>query len=181
MLSLVNLWYFSYISSSNGVNYSKNEVIPFFMSMCMSVCVYIVTLDMKGCICHFVKWQIHPFISKVTICVYSCLFTFSAEWLIVIFQRFESTFFMKFGCETEMIQQAIRSVNKTANLDWALELPPTGKICILYVCHMPLVGHHDEAHCRTLYHWYVSANAWHENHVVPSPIFSWLLNLKHKH
>ena len=21
-------------------------------------------LDMKGCICHFVKWQIHPFISK---------------------------------------------------------------------------------------------------------------------
>ena len=24
----------------------------------------IVPLDMKGCICHFVKWQIHPFISK---------------------------------------------------------------------------------------------------------------------
>ena len=24
-------------------------------------------LDMKGCICHFVKWQIHPFISKGTI------------------------------------------------------------------------------------------------------------------
>ena len=23
-----------------------------------------VTLDMKGCICHFVKWRIHPFISK---------------------------------------------------------------------------------------------------------------------
>ena len=22
--------------------------------------------DMKGCICHFVKWQIHPFMSKVT-------------------------------------------------------------------------------------------------------------------
>ena len=28
---------------------------------------YIVPLDMKGCICHFVKWQIHPFISKGTI------------------------------------------------------------------------------------------------------------------
>ena len=27
---------------------------------------YIVTLDMKGCICHFTKWQIHPFISKGT-------------------------------------------------------------------------------------------------------------------
>ena len=25
---------------------------------------HIVALDMKGCICHFVKWQIHPFISK---------------------------------------------------------------------------------------------------------------------
>ena len=26
------------------------------------------TLDMKGCICHFTKWQIHPFMSKGTIC-----------------------------------------------------------------------------------------------------------------
>ena len=26
-----------------------------------------VTLDMKGCICHFTKWQIHPLISKGTI------------------------------------------------------------------------------------------------------------------
>ena len=25
---------------------------------------YIAHLDMKGCICHFAKWQIHPFISK---------------------------------------------------------------------------------------------------------------------
>ena len=29
---------------------------------------HIVPLDMKGCICHFAKWQIHPFISKGTIC-----------------------------------------------------------------------------------------------------------------
>ena len=29
---------------------------------------YIVPLDMKGCICHFIKWQIHPFISKGTTC-----------------------------------------------------------------------------------------------------------------
>ena len=27
----------------------------------------IIPLDMKGCICHFPKWQIHPFIFKVTI------------------------------------------------------------------------------------------------------------------
>ena len=26
----------------------------------------IVPLDMKGCICHFTKWQIHHFISKGT-------------------------------------------------------------------------------------------------------------------
>ena len=28
---------------------------------------HIVPLGMKGCICHFVKWQIHPFISKGSI------------------------------------------------------------------------------------------------------------------
>ena len=27
----------------------------------------IAHLDMKGCICHFAKWQIHPFISKWTL------------------------------------------------------------------------------------------------------------------
>ena len=26
-----------------------------------------VSLDMKGCICHFVNWQIHPFIFKMTL------------------------------------------------------------------------------------------------------------------
>ena len=31
--------------------------------------IYIAPLDMKGCICHFSKWQIHPFISKGTIMV----------------------------------------------------------------------------------------------------------------
>ena len=25
---------------------------------------HIVSLDMKGCVCHFTKWQIHPFVSK---------------------------------------------------------------------------------------------------------------------
>ena len=28
--------------------------------------VHVVPLDMKGCICHFAKWLIHPFISKGT-------------------------------------------------------------------------------------------------------------------
>ena len=26
--------------------------------------VCIILLDTKGCICHFVKWQIHPFVSN---------------------------------------------------------------------------------------------------------------------
>ena len=31
--------------------------------------VRFVPLDMKGCVCHFTKWQIHPFISKGIYCV----------------------------------------------------------------------------------------------------------------
>ena len=31
----------------------------------------IVPLDMKGCICHFTKWQIHPFIYKGAKCSHS--------------------------------------------------------------------------------------------------------------
>ena len=30
---------------------------------------HFVSLDMKGCICHFAKWQIHPFISKEATCI----------------------------------------------------------------------------------------------------------------
>ena len=37
---------------------------------------YNVPLDMKGCICHFVKWQIHPFISKEAINPYSAELVF---------------------------------------------------------------------------------------------------------
>ena len=29
----------------------------------------LVALNIKGCICHLAKWQIHPFIAKATICV----------------------------------------------------------------------------------------------------------------
>ena len=36
---------------------------------------HIVPLEMKGCICHFTEWQIHPFISKGTTCRFICHFT----------------------------------------------------------------------------------------------------------
>ena len=35
---------------------------------------HIFPLGMKGCMCHFVKWQIHPFISKVTYLSKPCVF-----------------------------------------------------------------------------------------------------------
>ena len=34
---------------------------------------HFVALDMKGCICHFAKWQIHPFISKGKNCQWPTL------------------------------------------------------------------------------------------------------------
>ena len=34
----------------------------------VSLCTTILSLDIKRCMCHFAKWQIHPFISKITIC-----------------------------------------------------------------------------------------------------------------
>ena len=34
------------------------------------VCWRFIPLDMKGCICHFLKWQIHPFISEGTMCLH---------------------------------------------------------------------------------------------------------------
>ena len=43
--------------------WGKVRVISFvFVIHCLH---NVVPLDMKGCICHFTKWQIHPFISKV--------------------------------------------------------------------------------------------------------------------
>ena len=46
--------------------------IIFFNFLCIPtpqiIDFHFVPLDMKGCICHFAKWQIHPFISKGTIC-----------------------------------------------------------------------------------------------------------------
>ena len=38
---------------------------------------YIVPLHMKGCICHFIKRQIHPFISKGATCRKCGVFTWS--------------------------------------------------------------------------------------------------------
>ena len=44
----------------------------------VSDCNDFVSLDIKGCICHFTKWQIHPFISKgITYIHVSWLFFFN--------------------------------------------------------------------------------------------------------
>ena len=48
-----------------------------------------VPLEMKGCICHITKWQIHPFISKRTMCAASLVITretyYPLENLIFLF------------------------------------------------------------------------------------------------
>ena len=45
------------------INY---DVDPRLIQQC-GLYQHVVPLDMKGCICHLTKWQIHPFISKGTI------------------------------------------------------------------------------------------------------------------
>ena len=44
----------------DNYNYDKNNRFN------RDLLIYIVPFDMEGCIFHLVKWQIHPFISKVT-------------------------------------------------------------------------------------------------------------------
>ena len=41
----------------------------------------IISLDMKGCICHFTKWQIHPFIYKGTKISSKIPVALHASWL----------------------------------------------------------------------------------------------------
>ena len=50
---------------------------------------YFVTLDMRGCICHFTKWKIHPFISKVTIC-HSNICTCIGPYIMYIYNNMVS-------------------------------------------------------------------------------------------
>ena len=55
--------------TSNDENYLYIEKIRYLQYWIIGFPKHlqqIVHLDMKGCICHFVKWQIHPFISKGT-------------------------------------------------------------------------------------------------------------------
>ena len=47
------------------------------------ILTHIVPLDMEGCICHFVKWQMHPFISKG-----KALYRYISENLLKINQIF---------------------------------------------------------------------------------------------
>ena len=53
---------------------------------------HIVPLDMKGCICHFVKWQIHTFISKGMPCIH--LYTVSFHLFVACWTKSRSTWNM---------------------------------------------------------------------------------------
>ena len=41
------------------------QVVCFFVNQLYWSCQHKVLLDMKGCICNFAKWQIHPLISNI--------------------------------------------------------------------------------------------------------------------
>ena len=49
---------------SLGLFYSALSRRPCYRWQKRDMCEILVPLDMKGCICHFTKWQIHPFISN---------------------------------------------------------------------------------------------------------------------
>ena len=52
------------------ISLSEEVYLFIYLFICFSyVDVHVVPLDMKGYICHFRKWQIHPFISKGTMYV----------------------------------------------------------------------------------------------------------------
>ena len=49
--------------NGTGLNHlcdNRMQVLPDPLNLVM----HIIPLDRKGCICHFTKWQIHPFIPK---------------------------------------------------------------------------------------------------------------------
>ena len=60
-----------------------------------TVCTHFVTLDMKGCICHFTKWHIHPFISKGTTLFKSILWlTVGPYWKLAEVQKYRVQFYL---------------------------------------------------------------------------------------
>ena len=52
----------------------------------------IVSLDMKGCVCHFAKWQTHPSISKGTLYPVSTFNPYHAETFL--FKPWEPNVFL---------------------------------------------------------------------------------------
>ena len=61
------------ITLAKPLDYEHKPRYTLLVQVCMVEEAYLITrrqhiftLGMKGCFCHFVKWQIHPFISKGT-------------------------------------------------------------------------------------------------------------------
>ena len=58
-------------SSKFSLHAKIGELVKSFL---YRTCMYVVPLDMKGCICDFAKWQIiHPFISKGKMYYFLCI------------------------------------------------------------------------------------------------------------
>ena len=66
-LSNTCIWHTNYKQFWVSIPHLFAEKVIDFFSNVPPFPSQIWTLDMKGCICRFTKWQIHPFISKGTI------------------------------------------------------------------------------------------------------------------
>ena len=73
---MILLYVYSYYSAINDIIrcFSRSNFlfvlfwsVPLYSQAISHRQEHTVPLDMKGCICHLAKWQIHPFISKGTI------------------------------------------------------------------------------------------------------------------
>ena len=80
ILSLTITYMFEQPLSSHAFIHTLSKLSYFFTLYILTygifligsypIATHFVPLDMKGCICHSIKWQIHPFISKGRICAY---------------------------------------------------------------------------------------------------------------
>ena len=86
-----------------------------------TVCTHFVTLDMKGCICHFTKWQIHPFISKGTILFKSILWlTVGPYWNLAEVQKHRVKFYL--DLQFSKFYQVKKQSNSCAKILFETEL-----------------------------------------------------------
>ena len=112
----------------------------------LTVCSYLVFLDMKGCIWHFVKWQIHPFISKGTIWSFMCINSYNLKATTTFFSynsssiyldSWENYWYRLYICSTSKLTLGKLLMKPTRNNGW------WGNLLIGYVICCKLTGNNN--------------------------------------